>query len=535
MINRIEIENFILIDHQIMEFDQQINVLTGDTGSGKSVIINSIRFVLGMRANSDLFLDQSKNIKITANLCINQQLANKLDEHQIEYDDEVEVMRVLSPNGKSKVRINGELVTSAVTLDIFADIISIYSQYSVAKFKSDNSYLEIVDSLIEDHQLFTTYNEKYEAYFQLDKQLNKLKQEALLKVEKQELLELRLADLQQIDDQIDLEELIVEKQELDQHATNQQISNLASEQLQTATAALHQLLKTVTMDNHVQLLNDALINIDEVSFDLAKAGEPIDEARLSFISDYISMCRRLARKYNVEVEKLGEFKQNLQTEYDNLDAIDADISNLTNKLEKVRLEAMEAAKLLSVARHAIVPRLAEDVNSKLKQLSLVESDFRISLSETPLTKSGIDACRFEVRMNEGGQYTLIHKTASGGEIARFLLALEAVVSSNDQSAFIIFDEIDTGVSGHVATEMANMMKQISKRHKLLVVTHLAQVAAISENHFVISKATTGDYTTSQAKLLDEEQKPVALAKMISGIETSAEAIAHAKTLLAQSN
>lgn len=534
MINRLEIENFILIDHQEIEFDKQLNVLTGDTGSGKSVIINSIRFVLGMRANSDLFLDKTKNIKITATLMVNQPLAQKLLEHQIDFDDEVEIMRVLTPNGKNKIRINGELVSVGAVVDIFADMITVYSQYSVAKFKTDSSYLEIIDSLIEDKQLLAQYQSSYADYSKLRKQLKQLESQALLKGEKQELLELRLHDLKEVDDSIDLDALIEEKKILDQQAHNSQINSQATQQFEVASQALNELMKTVELDSHLNLLNDALINIDEVSFEIAKASEPVDENRLNTISEYISMCRRLARKYNVEIENLNQFKNDLQTEFDNLDSIDADIVNTNSKLAKQHQVTLELAKQVSECRNQVIPDFVSAVNANLKQLSLAESDFRVSLVTSEITRDGIDVCNFEVRMNEGGQYTLIHKTASGGEIARFLLALEAVCSAKQQPTFIIFDEIDTGVSGHVATEMANMMKKISENHKLLIVTHLAQVAAISQNHFVISKHTEAGLTTSSAKLLSEDQKPVTLAKMISGKETSDQAIAHAKTLLSQS-
>lgn len=533
MINRLKIENFILIENQELIFDSKLNVLTGDTGSGKSVIINSIRFAFGMRANSDLFLDQSKSIKVSVILDLNKRLKSRLDEYEIEYDDVVEVVRTLSPNGKNKVRINGELVTIADLNAIFEDIITIYSQYSVAKFKSNNSYLTIIDSLLDCNQLFANYDLEYKKYQCLNNELKQLEDKLQLKEEKKELLELRLHDLAPLNPEFELEELVSEKQELETRASNIEISARASSQFETATNALNELMNTIELETHLQLLNEALINIDEVSFEVAKSSEPVDEARLNQISEYISLCRRLGRKYNVDVDKLVEYRENLQQEYDDLDSLDADIDNLKNKLQIQYQTTYKLGQELSHNRHSVIDSFVSEVNLKLKQLSLNESDFRVKLEQTELNKTGIDSCQFEIKMNEGGQYTLIHKTASGGEIARFLLALEAVCSSQVDNGFIIFDEIDTGVSGHVASEMANMMKAISENNKLLIVTHLAQVAAISENHFVISKSTSGEYTTSKASLLTSEEKPLALAKMISGSELGVEAIAHAKRLLEQ--
>lgn len=533
MIKTLKIENFILIENQELNFDSQLNVLTGDTGSGKSVIINSIRFAFGMRANSDLYLDPNQNIKVTVTMDLNKQLVERLEQFEIDYDEQVEVMRTLSPSGKNKVRINGELVTISELSLIFEDLITIYSQYSVAKFKSDNSYLGIIDNLLDCDALVATYQHEYQTYQNLQRELKQLEAKLLLKEEKKELLELRLKDLAGLDPEIDVDNLICEKQALERQLANAQINAQASSQFAIATSAINQLMVTIELDEHLQLLNDALINIDEVSFEIAKESEPVDERHLNDISEYISLCRRLGRKYNVEISQLNQFKAELQREYDELDGIDADISNLTSKLQAQTQIAKDVASELSQHRQQVIPEFVSEVNNKLKQLSLNESDFRVNLSPSELSKTGTDTCQFEIKMNEGGQYTLIHKTASGGEIARFLLALEAVCSSQVDNGFIIFDEIDTGVSGHVASEMANMMKLISKNNKLLIVTHLAQVAAISENHFVISKAPSGEYTTSSARLLTSEEKPLALAKMISGSVLGEEAIAHAKRLLKQ--
>lgn len=534
MIKRIKIENFVLVESQVIEFDEQINVLTGDTGSGKSVIINSIRFGLGTRANSDMFLDKTKSITVTLNIDLTPELAKRLESEQIDFDDEVEVMRSISPSGKNKIRINGELVNLSTLQTIFEDLITIYSQYSVAKFKNENSYLQIIDSQLDEDKLFTEYNQLYTDYLSLKREHEQLQKQSLLKDERQELLEMRLKDMRDVDSEVDIDQLLIEKKELDNQASNMRVNQEASSQFEIASNALNQLISTIELDSHLELLNNALINVDEVSFEIAKASEPIDENRLNYISDYISMARRLARKYNVELDKLSQFKEELEAEYQTLDSIDSDIVNCANKLERQKQATIKVATKISEKRASVIPNFVEQVNSSLKQLSLVESDFRVSLETSELSSTGIDTCNFEVRMNEGGNYTLIHKTASGGEIARFLLAVEYVCSLNSASSFIIFDEIDTGVSGHVATEMAAMMKAISNNHKLLVVTHLAQVAAISQNHFVIAKQTTGAVTTSSATLLNEEQKPNALAKMISGSVTSEEAIAHAKTLIEES-
>lgn len=531
MLNYLEIENFVLINKQELYFDKNINVLTGDTGSGKSVIINSIRFVMGMRASNDLFFNKQKPIKVTARLSLTEKLQARLENNQIELDDEIEVMRTITPSGKNKVRINGELVSLKVLQTIFADLLTIYSQYSVAKFKSEGNYIQIIDEQIKEKELFNQYQVEYNKYQSLEKQLAELNTKALMKAERQEILEMRLGDLKAIDSEVDIDELIEEKNELDKQANNAVINQSVSEHFETVSNSLNEIIRTIELDDHLKLINDALINVDEVSFEMAKLETDVDEARLNYISDYISMARRLGRKYNVEIEKLSEYKQSLVEEFENLGSIDSDIMNVEAKIKVQYSSCYEIASEISEFRQQFSIDFAKNVNLKMKELSLRESQFRICFKEVKLNKVGIDNISFEVRMNEGSEFSEIHKTASGGELARFLLAIEAQINEQSKGSFIIFDEIDTGVSGHVATEMAKMMEDISKSNKILVVTHLAQVAAISQNHFEISKQSIDELTSSQAKLLSQSEKPLALAKMISGKELNDNAIAHAKLLL----
>lgn len=535
MINTLKIENFILIENQTIDFDKDINVLTGDTGSGKSIIINSIRFLFGQRANSDLFLDKSKPVRIWAKLKLNDKIIKKLNEHQIDFDgNEIEVLRVLSPNLKNKVRINEELVNLNTLQDVFEDSLTIYSQYSVAKFKDNADYLKIIDKLTLDKSIFKQYMDEYNSYTTLKKQLEALEKQQLLKEERKELLDMRLRDFKDIEENVDVEALIAEKKQLDEMAASIKTYTDTSDSFNNLINNLNTLIQMMDDSNHNKLLNDALINIEEVSYDLAKSSFEVDESRLAYITEYISTCKRVARKYNVDITELDKFKQDLELEATSLDSIEADIQDTESKLSKQYEITYKIAKQLRAQRLNIIPVFCEEINKNLKQLSLVESDFQVECNQVELCANGIDECCFKIKMNEGSAYTPIHKTASGGEIARFLLALEAVCSQENNNGFLIFDEIDTGVSGHVASQMAIMMKKISKNDKVLIITHLAQVAAISENHFLISKNTRNNFTFTDIKLLSNEEKPYALAKMISGHKTSDEAIAHAKTLLVES-
>ncbi len=530
MLKKLIIENFILIEKQTLNFPDNINVLTGETGSGKSVIINSIKFITGMRANSDMYLNREKAIKVTATFALNNRLKTKLDQYQIEYDDEIEVYRHVSPSGASKIRINGELVTLADVQALFKDVITIYSQYSVAKFKQASNYIEIVDSMIDDSELFQSYKNEYDKYRALIKELNQCEQMQLLKEEKSELLSIRLNDLEQIDDNVSITNLITEQQEIENALAMRENYDLVNQKLDLTTEYLQQLITLITDDDSRKLINDALINVEEVSYQVNKQTVNVDQAYLTKISDYISLVKRLSRKYNIEIEHLNEYKLEIENELNELSSIDADIENLQAKIEKQYSRTFDIANQLSVMRQAISPQLSNDVNNKLKQLSLANSDFKIEFKQTKLSECGIDECTFYIMINAGSEYTPIHKTASGGEVARFLLASECALQTETDN-LIIFDEIDTGVSGHVASEMALMMKQIAKTNKLIIVTHLAQVAAISQTHLLVTKKMENDETKTYVETLEFEQKVQELAKIISGTKISAEALKHAASLL----
>ncbi len=536
MIEQLEINNFILIENSILTFDKQINVLTGDTGSGKSVIINSIRFLSGMRMSSKLFFDKQKAIKVTARLRANEQLLKQLAMIDIEARDNiVEVMRKVTPSGKNIVRINGELVSVGELTEIFEPLLTIYSQYSVAKFKTENSYLQIVDHVAGNAKVKAEYQQAYKIYTQMQVEIADLKRKSLLADERLELIEMRMKDLAFVDSQTDIDELIAEKQKLEERMENYKQSAQASEQIANVSNSLNELLQSAISQEHLNLLNEALINVDEVSFEIAKESEPVDEQYLAQISEYISSCRRVCRKYNIEISAVNEYRQQLEEERSGLDAIDSDIANSQAKLEKQYEQVIRFGQKLTKTRQAITSRLMSEVTATMQKLSLVNSKFKIEINNCQPHRDGIDQVIFKVQMNAGSEFTAIHQTASGGEIARFLLALEASISAQTKGGFIVFDEIDTGVSGHVGIEMAAVMQQIAKHHRLLIVTHLAQVAAISENHYTISKANVNGQTISSSQLLTEDEKPLALAKMISGAEMTDNAIEHAKQLLIEIN
>lgn len=529
MLKSIDIHNFILINHQTVNFEKNINVITGDTGSGKSVLISAIRFALGSRGSNELFFEQDKDIKVTAKFVLTPQLIKRLEELQISYEDEIEVFRTYSQTGNNKIRINGELVSLKDLNTLFADVFTIYSQYSVAKFKNESNYLEIIDNLIVDKQVIANYNEQYKIYNQLYLDLEQLKTEQILKDERLSLLQMRSEDFKDINAEVNIDDLVLEKKHLTECLETANINKESTDIFDTVISGINNLQQIISNENLLNLLNDALINIEEVSYELAKDNRDIDEPRLGLITDYISNCKRLSRKYNLELTELGQYKLDLELEIVNLDGIESDIANLTNKLAKQYTVTFEMATALSTARKQIISGFTDNVNENMKKLSLDESDFKVEINEISLGKNGIDNISFLVRMNEGGEYSLIHKTASGGEIARFLLAMEATIIAED--GLIVFDEIDTGVSGAVASQMASMMRDISRNNKLIIVTHLAQVAAISQHHYLVSKQQLAGKTTSNVKLLETGEKPIALATMISGAEINEDAIAHAKQLL----
>lgn len=531
MLKKIEINNFVLIEHQVLNFDKQLNVLTGDTGSGKSVIVNSIKFITGSRANSDMFFDDEKPIVVTATISVTPELKSDLEKRGFEVGSEIEVMRKLTPKGNARIRLDGELISASELKEILSPYFAIYSQYSVAKFKDANNYSKIIDDFANSENELKIYQSEFESYKQLKAEIASLRDRARLRDERQELLEMRLKELSFIDDRIDIDELIKEREELEGLASQFQVKDKANAYFERISSELGELMQTVKLDSHLNLLNEALVNIEEVNFELANQTSDFDETRLSFIEDYISDVRRVCRKYSVEQSKLVDFKIELENEMMELSSIDSDIQNLESRLDKQYQKSYEVAKVLSEKRNENLPQFVSKVNEYMAELSLEGADFKVISNEIELQHSGFDDISFDVRMNEGGNYSQIHKTASGGEIARFLLALEAVTSEFSQERFIIFDEIDTGVSGNVGSLMAKLMMKISRKNKLLIITHLAQVAAISENHFVISKQSTKDVVMSSAKLLRDDEKATALAKIISGAKVTPSALEHAKQLI----
>lgn len=529
MIKNMEIENYILFEKEEINFSEFANVLTGKTGSGKSIFISAIKFISGNSASKDLFFQAEQNVRVKAIIKVNDAVSEKLDELDIEYEKEIEVTRVLTPTMKNKVRVNGELISVGELKTLFSDVIDIHSQFETIKLKDSKQYLKIIDSFIKSDEI-TKYREKYEQL----KQGEKLEQELLKRKrdqdERKEIIHIRLAKIDKLELNQDLEELLEQKKRYEEMKSNNVIYEELVEGINYFLNNATSKISSIKDESINEELNEAIIKLEDVSYKISEKNITFDEREYEKMVDNISNIKSSMRNFNMEFSELKAYKDQLEKEKSDLESVDIDLENIRSKMIVVKKEMDKLAANITKNRTMISEKMVVAINKEIKELEMPDTEFKIEISDCEYNISGKDEVLFLLKINAGNEFMPIDKSASGGELARFNLALKTVVSAIKNGELIIFDEIDTGVSGSVASKMAIKMQKIAKDNQVMVITHLPQVAVIGKEHYEIQKVTENEVTKSHMRHLDYSGRINNIASLISSDNVTKEAQKHAEKL-----
>ncbi len=526
MIKRLEINNFILIKNQTINFDQKINILTGETGSGKSMIVQAIKFITGQRAKSSLiFKDQELlTVKITCN--INEIMKRELLNLGIESSKEIEVVRTLNQAGVSKIRIEGQLISLSELKLLMEPNISIYSQDDSYELKSNNDYLSIIDEQV-DKQLIDEYKQEYSRFQAINKKIEHINKKSIDGEYHLEVINKQLKDLEKFDETIDYEDLINQKNKMEKIRDNYQdfkdITNLNQSLNQKLVKHYDQIENDQMVDNLVTLL-------DDFDYYINSKVENFEQYKYDQIVDDLSTYKYITRKYGLDSTLVIEKKRQLMADQGELESLTIDLKGLENKLIDCQKQLEVVANKLTNKRLEIAEDIEKRVNLEIVDLKMQEAKFKIVIEKDPYGSSGVDQINFLVSLNKGSDMLALDQSASGGELARFMLALK-IATSNTNNNFLILDEIDTGVSGEVAYKIAKKMKEMATSNTLLVITHLSQIAAISNQHLKVYKEEDNNLTNTKIKVLNDQQKVDELASIISSDKITDEARLHAQKLL----
>ena len=545
MIRQLTIKNLAIIDDITIDFEENLNVLTGETGAGKSIIIDAISLIFGKRANSDIVAYGKDMAFISASLEVNDYIANYIyDNFDIDVFEEFIISRNISSSGKSSCKINGIATPLHVINEISSLLIDISSQNESQYLFNHKNHLKLLDTFIESNNpsFKEKYNKLYQQYVEVknrQEELNNKKYQA----GEIEFLQYKLNELKDYKYTIEEEqEIIAEYKYLNSYSQNiksfEEIidyldndNNGVNTQFYSAIKMLAKLSNNSKTEEFYERLNSLYLDVSDAIDDFKKefSNDSVDLSRIDYLSNEISRINVLKRKYNTS--NLLEVKNKLIADIDLYNNYEIELSKIDKLVKEAYEKAYNEAIKLSKIRKDNAKLLSKDVKNELVELYLSDASFSINFEEVSLNNNGIDDVEFYMSANKGVPERSLIKVASGGEVSRIMLGLKSVFSKLSKVDIIIFDEIDTGVSGKVALAMGKKMEKIAKSSQVLAITHLPQVAAMSDHHYYIFKKTVNNKTNTIVNSLSDSQKVTEVARLLSGNEVSDSFIEAAKELI----
>lgn len=546
MLESIYIENFAIIDRLEVDFHNHMTVLTGETGAGKSIIIDAIGQLMGNRSQSSFIKADCDECFIEGVFTIGAKspVLNKLKEYRIDYEDKLVVSKSFNRDNKSIIKINYRNVSKMVLQSIMADLIDIHSQFETHSLFDAENHLIILDEFINQplKKLFQTYSLAYRTYREINRDYQKALNEELSD-EQLEFYQAQLAEINSLDlEELDEDELEREKKLLQSYEkTNEQISKYrqymngdrgALATLSNALSELEELNDNPQYQNTYERMYDLYYNLIDLDDEIINEfnSTNFDEYCLNEIQEVFFKLNRLKRKYGQSIEAIKEAKEDLEMKVAAFNNRETYLNDLKKQLDIAYQETKSIAEQITRLRQSKAKEFTELVTKELKSLYLDKVVFKVDFKLVDFQKNGQDNVEFLISTNAGQTLKPLNKVASGGEMSRIMLAIKILSLSSSSVETIIFDEADTGVSGKVAESIGAKMKYISKQHQVLCITHLAQVAAFAKNHYLIQKSSNDNYTNVKIKELSYDQSINEIAKLISGKEVSQESINHAKKL-----
>ncbi|NND15179.1 MAG: DNA repair protein RecN [Eudoraea sp.] len=549
MLASISIKNYALINDLQIDFGRGLNTITGETGAGKSILLGGLSMVLGKRADMAALRDKTRKCIIEAQFEIQAyDLKSIFEKNDLDYHPTTWIRREIHPNGRSRAFINDTPVTLDVLNGLSRRLIDVHSQHATIELTEEAVQLKVIDALAGNQNLRLSYQETLDQFNELSSKRDHLLEEQREAVRELDYNQFLLQEL----DEAQLEPGMQESLEEQQGA----LSNV--ENIKTDLAAAHQLLhdETIGVLGHLAQLRqitDQLssygsdydsvnsrirsvhIELDDLAgeFLTLQEGLEADPELLETINSRLQVLYSLLKKHNaLHVDSLLEIKENLAMKVDNSAKLESQIEHLNGAIQETEEKLIGFATDLHVKRDAVMPRLIMKLEDQLKKLGMPNASFALSLEQsTTYKRNGKDNLIFKFTANKGSAHGDLKKVASGGELSRIMLSIKSILAEYETLPTLVFDEIDTGVSGEISNAMAQIMKAMSTHMQIFSITHLPQVASKGDLHYKVYKEDVNEVTQTRIKLLTEDERIVELAEMLGGKTLSDSAMAHARQLL----
>ena len=547
MLSLLHIENIAVIECADITFDSGFNILTGETGAGKSIVIDAISAILGERAYRDMIRTGTNKASVRA-VFTNVPKLSWFEDNGVEYDSETIIQREVHLDGKNICRVNGSLVTVSILRKLGIQLINIHGQHDSASLFDENNHLSFLDAFAENQSLRDTYAEKFAAVAKLRKEIERLHMDESEKLRRMETLRYQIDEISKANLQAGEDECLEQRRKILQNAeklsdgihsaveclyggddTDGAASLLAEAERELArlaryTDAYHELHEKVS--DLMYQVQDAAEELRDARDDLSYSADELEQ-----IESRLDIIHRLRRKYGSSCEEILAYLENAQKELDEIEFADDHVERLKLKCEKVEKQAWDAAIVLRNNRMSAAKELSERILTELAQLDMPRVQFSCNFTETELTAIGADLVAFYMSANAGEALKPLSKVASGGELARIMLAMKNVLAEQDQVATLIFDEVDTGVSGRAAQKVAEKLRSVAKTKQVLCVTHLPQLAALANTHLLIAKEERDGRTYTTVTPLDLEGRKRELARIIGGASITETTLKSAEEML----
>ena len=550
MLLEISIKNFAIIEEISLNFEKGMTVLTGETGAGKSIIIDAMNMMLGSRATTDVIRHGAPKAEIEGLFTVesNRHLTALFEEQGLEWTDELIIRREILQNGRSVSRINGQMVNLSVLKAVGQHLVDIHGQHDQEELMRPQLHIAMLDEF-GDAAFFKTkdaYRQTFEDYKRLRKQVMELQRNQQENKARIEMLEFQIAEIEaaalEVEEDVRLEQ---ERQRLLNHKmiadtlTNAYTMLDAEEfsSLANVRSAMNDLESIEEYDPSYKELSDQLAETFYALEDITKRLEDVvdglefDGNRLMQVESRLDLIHSITRKYGGQVKDVLEYLAQITKEYSLLTGSDLSSEDLEKELKRLEKSLVTLAQNLSDQRHALAQALENEIQQELADLYMDKARFQVRFSKAKFNREGNEAVEFYISTNPGEDFKPLVKVASGGELSRLMLAIKSAFSRKEGKTSIVFDEVDTGVSGRVAQAIAAKIHKIGQNGQVLAISHLPQVIAAADYQFYIEKISDAHSTVSTVRLLNREERIEEIAKMLAGEDLTEAARQQAEQLL----
>lgn len=554
MLTELQIKNVAIIDNLTINFGAGFNVLTGETGAGKSILIDSINMALGGRTAKDLVRNGTEYAYSQAVFEVNKTVEKKLTEYDIELEDNTLILsRKITADGKSSCRVNGRITPLSIVREIGNMLLNIHGQLDNQALLVSSKHRDFVDNFAGNKDILTNYSNKYLEYTKLLKKFKELEQSEIDKEHRIELLKFQVNEIKTASLKPGEEEELIKRREFLMNVENIMSNTIEAhnalygdEMTKSAYDMLYEASQNLEkaagydekLNSYYDTISSVLADIDDITRELKSYIDGVDyePEEIDVVQNRLALISDLKRKYNcLDIDSILKYCNKCEDEMAEIENLESTIEAIKEKVKKAKDDLSSSANKLTETRIRAGNLLAKSVMGELAELDMNKVVFEVKISESDFTISGCDNIEFLISTNPGENLKPLSKIASGGEMSRIMLAIKSILSKDDIVDTLIFDEIDTGVSGRAAQKISEKICKISRIKQVLCITHLAQIASMGDFHYLIHKDSDDTKTRTFVNLLSNEERKNELSRIIGGVSVTDTTLKAAEEMLQQAD